>query len=103
MKPQAAAHATAMVGDATATSSATSIGPAMNITSISTESTEYAVASAASSAKRWRRNVRMQTVIGGNVAPAAAAHASTSGAAAPTSTAALSAAREAGKSIEHPS
>src|SRR5919198_1452202 len=101
MKAQAAAQATAIAGDATATSSETSIGPAMNITSMSTESTEYAVVRPASSAKRCRKNVRIHTVMGGKVAPAAAAHAKTSAAGASASTAAISAANEAGKSSEH--
>src|SRR5581483_1272138 len=99
-KAHAAAHATAMVADATATSSATNIGPAMNITSISTESTEYAVESAASSTKRCRRKVRMQTVIGGKVAPAAAAHVKTSDSDACSTTAAISATNDVGKSSE---
>src|SRR5205085_11358263 len=72
----AAAHATASPAELSATSTATSMGPAMNMTSMSTESSENAVESEPSSAKRWRKYVRIHTVIGGNVAPAATANVS---------------------------
>src|ERR1043166_5469513 len=73
MHPEAAAKSTAVAGEAAATKSATSIGPTIKISSINTDSSEYAVASKASSFSRCLKYVRMHTVIGGNVAPAAAA------------------------------
>lgn len=47
--PQAAAKSTAPLAEKKPTNSATSIGPAMNTSSISTASSEYAAASNASS------------------------------------------------------
>src|SRR6476660_2950011 len=93
-----AANQTAAVAEANATNSATSSGPTMNIVSISTESSEYAVESDASSFTRWRRYVRMQTVIGGKLAPANAAQAKIATLGARSETAASRAARDAGKS-----
>ena len=45
----------------------------MKISSINTDSSEYAVASSASSFRRCLKKVRMHTVIGGKHAPAVAA------------------------------
>src|SRR4051812_12114473 len=90
-KPHAAANQIANRAEAAATNNATSSGPAMNIVSIKTESSEYAVASAGSSPKRWRRKVRTHTVIGGKHAPAAAAHSAMLSEDAPAETAATSA------------
>src|SRR5262245_3767267 len=73
--PVAAANSTAAAGEAVATNSATIIGPTMKISSISTDSSEYAVPRRVSSARRRLKYARMQTVIGGNAAPAAAADA----------------------------
>ena len=70
----------------------------MNMVSISTESSEYAVVSDASSPRCCRRYVRMQTVIGGKLAPVAAAKANTHGLDARNETAASNAASEAGNS-----
>jgi len=50
--PEAAAKSTAAAGDAVATKSATSIGPTMKMSSMSTDSSEYAVASSVSSPSR---------------------------------------------------
>jgi len=97
LKPHAAANQIATLAEATATNNETSIGPAMNIVSISTESSEYAVVSKGSSPKRWRKNVRTQTVIGGKLAPAAAAQSATVSEEAPFHTAATSAMSHAGK------
>jgi hypothetical protein len=52
MQPVAAAKSTAAAGDAVATNSATSIGPTMKMSSISTDSSEYAVARRVSSFRR---------------------------------------------------
>src|SRR5712691_2546188 len=72
-QPQAAANSTAAAGEASATKQATSTGPRMKISSISTDSSEYAVDSNASSFKRCLKKVRMHTVMGGKHAPAAVA------------------------------
>src|SRR6185436_936862 len=91
-----AANHTAALAEANATNSATSSGPTINIVSISTESSEYAVDSDAS-VTRCRRYVRIQTVIGGKLAPAKPAHAKIATLGARSETAASKAARDAGK------
>src|SRR5690349_9044291 len=73
MHPQAAANNTAAAGDASATKNATSIGPRMKIISMTTDSSEYAADSIASSFRRCLKKVRMHTVIGGKKAPEAKA------------------------------
>ena len=73
MHPEPAAKSTAAAGEAAATNKATSIGPTMKMSSIRTDSSEYAVVRRVSSLSRCLKYVRMQTVIGGKVAPAAAA------------------------------
>jgi hypothetical protein len=52
IEPVAAAKTTAAAGDATATKSATIIGPTMKMSSIRTDSSEYAVPSSVSSVSR---------------------------------------------------
>src|SRR6185295_12993477 len=89
--PQAAAKSTAAAGEASATKIATSTGPRMKISSMRTDSSEYAVASA-SSFRRSLKKVRMHTVMGGNEAPAAAASAKASQSGTGTDNAATSAA-----------
>src|SRR5258706_16251749 len=73
-QPQAAANSTAAAGEGSATKKATSTGPRIKISSISTDSSEYAVDSRASPVRRGLKNVRMHTVMGGKHAPAVAAN-----------------------------
>ncbi len=74
-QPQAAANSTAAAGEASATNIATITGPRMKIISITTDSSEYAVASRSIVLELFLKKVRMQTVMGGKQAPVVAASA----------------------------
>jgi hypothetical protein len=102
-QPQAAAKSTAAAGDASATNTATITGPRMKISSMTTDSSEYAVASSMSSLSCCLKNVRMHTVIGGKQAPVVAASANAAQSGADEVSATTSAASAAGNANAHAS